>query len=200
MSKRYFADIITQISSAFVSLDDEAFGALLDDCERAIHSGGKIVATGLGKNVPICEKFVGTMQSLGLPAAFMHTNTAMHGDLGNLRDGDLLLILSKSGSTAESVLLAEYIGNWSITLWELSFNDGGKLARMLDRRLLLRLDSEGDEWNILPNNSSSCYLILLQGLALRLADRFGVRLGDFKRNHPGGAIGAQLSGKQIQGE
>jgi arabinose-5-phosphate isomerase len=89
-------------------------------------------------------------------------------------------------------LLAEYIRKWKAEKWLLSFNDGGKLAQLLDKKLLLPLDHEGDPWNIVPNNSSSCYLILLQGLALYLAERLGVTLNDFKRNHPGGAIGARL--------
>jgi D-arabinose 5-phosphate isomerase GutQ len=192
LSRMYFTNIISQINDTFAGLDEKQFVALLDDCEKTIRSGGKIVASGLGKNVPICEKFVGTMNSLGLESAFLHTNTAMHGDLGLIKDNDLVMILSKSGSTAESCLFAEYIRKWKAEKWLLSFNDGGKLAKMLDKKLLLPLAHEGDPWNIVPNNSSSCYLILLQGLALYLAERLGVTLKAFKRNHPGGAIGARL--------
>ena len=194
MSRTYFADIVLQISTAFDGLDETRFSMLLDDCERVICGGGKIVASGLGKNVPICEKFVGMMNSLGLKSAFIHTNTAMHGDIGLVRDGDLVLILSKSGNTAESCLFAEYIKSWDCEKWLLSFCDGGKLARIVDKQLLLPLTHEGDQWDIVPNNSSSCYLILLQGLALYLAERLGVTLASFKRNHPGGAIGAKLGG------
>jgi arabinose-5-phosphate isomerase len=192
MSKTYFANIISQIDKTFAGLNETEFKALLADCETAIKNGNKIVASGLGKNVPVCEKFVGTMQSLGLSAAFLHTNTAMHGDLGVIKNGDVVLILSKSGSTAESVLFAEYIKNWDVKCWEISFNDGGKLAEICDNKLLLPLEHEGDLWNIVPNNSSSCYLILLQGLALYLAENLNVTLTDFKRNHPGGAIGEKL--------
>jgi arabinose-5-phosphate isomerase len=192
MNRQYFGDIISQIEDAFAGLDETRFNRLLDDCESAARRGNKIIASGLGKNVPICEKFVGTMQSLGLSASFLHTNSAMHGDLGAIKDGDVIFILSKSGSTAESVLFAEYIKNWNVIVWVLSFNDGGKLAKICDQALLLPLEHEGDPWNIVPNNSSSCYLILLQGIAFYLAERLGVRLGDFKRNHPGGAIGAKL--------
>ena len=104
-----------------------------------------------------------------------------------------MLILSKSGSTAESILFAEYIKEHKAKKWLLSFNDGGELAKTLDCKLLLPLAHEGDSWDIVPNNSSSCYLILLQGLALYLAKKLGVELSDFKKNHPGGAIGAKLA-------
>ena len=193
MSRKYFTNIISQINNTFAGLNENQFIALLDDCEKTIRNGGKIVASGLGKNVPICEKFVGTMNSLGLESAFLHTNTAMHGDIGLIKDNDLVLILSKSGSTAESCLFAEYIRDWKAEKWLLSFNDGGQLAKILDKKLLLPLAHEGDSWNIVPNNSSTCYLILLQGLALYLAERLGVALNDFKHNHPGGAIGVRLS-------
>jgi len=193
LSRKYFTNIISQIDNTFARLEEEQFIALLDDCEKVIRNGGKIVASGLGKNVPICEKFVGTMNSLGLESAFLHTNTAMHGDVGLIKENDLVLILSKSGSTAESCLFAEHIHDWKVEKWLLSFNDGGELAKMIDKKLLLPLEHEGDLWDIVPNNSSSCYLILLQGLALYLAERLGVTLNDFKRNHPGGAIGVMLS-------
>jgi arabinose-5-phosphate isomerase len=192
--KKYFASIIESINQSFAGLDEERFTALLADCENVIKGGGKIVASGLGKNVPICEKFVGMMNSLGLESAFLHTNTAMHGDLGLIKDNDIVLILSKSGSTAESVSFAEYIKKHKAKKWLLSFNDGGMLAKTLDDKLLLPLAHEGDAWDIVPNNSSSCYLILLQGLALYLAERVGVKLDDFKKNHPGGAIGMRLGG------
>ena len=192
MSRMYFTNIISQINNTFAGLDEKQFSVLLDDCEKTIKNGGKIVASGLGKNVPICEKFVGTMNSLGLASAFLHTNTAMHGDLGIIKEKDLVLILSKSGSTAESCLFVDYIQDWKVEKWLLSFNDGGILAKELDKKLLLPLAHEGDCWDIVPNNSSSCYLILLQGLALYLAERLGVTLVDFKHNHPGGAIGERL--------
>jgi arabinose-5-phosphate isomerase len=192
--KKYFANIIENIESSFSGLDEENFVALLADCENTIKNGGKIVASGLGKNVPVCEKFVGMMNSLGLESAFLHTNTAMHGDIGLIKDNDIVLILSKSGSTAESVLFAEYIKEHKAKKWLLSFNEGGALAKVIQNKLLLPLKHEGDAWDIVPNNSSSCYLILLQGLALYLAERVGVGLDDFRKNHPGGAIGKRLGG------
>jgi len=197
MGREYYSNTINTISESFSGLDERKFLALLDDCEHIIRGGGKIVASGLGKNVPVCEKFVGMMNSLGLESAFLHTNTAMHGDLGMIKDNDLVLILSKSGSTAESILFAGYIKEHKAKKWLLSFNEGGALAKIIDNCLLLPLSHEGDGWDIVPNNSSSCYLILLQGLALHLAERLEVKLNDFKYNHPGGAIGEKLEGVSV---
>ena len=154
--------------------------------------GGKLIFSGLGKNVPICEKIVGTLNSLGIQANFLHTNTAMHGDLGMIQSKDLVFVLSKSGNTAESLILAGYLNTRGDKAIAVTFNKDAKLSKLLKKSLILELDNEGDNWNIVPNNSSSVYLILLQGLALQLADKLNITLPDFKRNHPGGAIGDKL--------
>ena len=151
-----------------------------------------MIVSGLGKNVPVCEKFVGTMNSLGLPACFMNTNSAVHGDLGLVRPGDPVILLTKSGETVESVYLTGLLKARSADLWLLSFQRESTLTREIPKHLILELDREGDAWNVVPNNSTTVNLIVLQGLALNLAERLGVTLRDFKQNHPGGAIGEQL--------
>ena len=194
---RYFFDILGTVEDSIASLDEEKFSVLIEHCTKCIQNGGKIVASGLGKNVPICEKFVGTMNSLGMDARFLHTNTAVHGDLGMVDKKDIVLLLSKSGNTVESVLLAGYLKQRGTETWLLSFNEKSKLTELLENQLILRLKNEGDEWDIVPNNSTTIYLILLQGLAMQISERMGITLDDFKVNHPGGGIGAKLRGETI---
>lgn len=192
--KAYYKRILNSISEAIDSVPESQYEELLKDCESTIRNGGKVVASGLGKNVPICEKFVGTMTSLSLPACFLHTNTAMHGDLGYVGDNDLLIILTKSGNTEESVILAQYVQNTRKTnTWLLTMGENTKVEPYVKNTIHISLDNEGDEWNIVPNNSTSIYLILLQGVAIELAKRMGISLSDFKKNHPGGAIGKKLA-------
>ena len=78
----YYEDVLQVLEDAVASIDETVYEQLLADCERTIRGGGKLIASGLGKNVPICEKFVGTLNSMGIDARFLHTNTAIHGDLG----------------------------------------------------------------------------------------------------------------------
>lgn len=191
----YFEHNSRIIDNALRSIDKAAFEALLADCEKTIRAGHKIVASGLGKNVPICEKFVGTMLSLGLSAGFLHTNTAVHGDMGMVRSGDLVIILTKSGATAESVYLVDLLKQRpGVTLWLLSFKEHSVLADSMDNCLAVQLEHEGDIWNIVPNNSTTVNLLILQTIAIELSKRLNLSLDrDFKPNHPGGAIGAQLS-------
>ena len=162
---------------------------------ETLKSGHKIIVSGLGKNVPICEKFVGSMVSMGLDASFLHTNSAVHGDMGIVKDGDMLILLTESGETSESVYFAGLLKDRKINLWLLTFVKDSTLANEIQNRIILDLKHEGDLWNIMPNNSTTMNLIVLQGLVMVTAKRLGLDIGDFKRNHPGGHIGAMLQGK-----
>ena len=193
--KEYFDSILATIKKSIGTLDYEKFDSLARDCMDALANGHKIIVSGLGKNVPVCDKFVGTMNSFGLPALFMNTNTAVHGDIGMVSGGDVVIILTKSGETVESVYLEILLEKRNCVIWLLSFIKNSTLARKLgDACLILDLENEGDDWNIVPNNSTTVNLIVLQGLAIELAKRRGVTLSDFKKNHPGGHIGEQLKG------
>ncbi len=189
----YFDRTMNQLENALKGISMSEMDHLIYECEATLKSGHKIIASGLGKNVPICEKFEGTMLSLGLEAQFLHTNSAVHGDMGMIREGDLVIILTKSGSTTESVYLEELLKNRKgVKTWLLSCNEKSILADSMENKLIIPLEHEGDPWNIMPNNSTTLYLLLLQTLAMQLAKRMNITLDDFKRNHPGGAIGAKL--------
>lgn len=107
--KNDFKNLLDILTESLMSISEETFTDLVNDCTKVLRNNRKIIVSGLGKNVPICDKFVGTMNSLGLNACFMHTNSAIHGDLGMIHAGDLVMILTKSGETSESVyLLSSY--------------------------------------------------------------------------------------------
>lgn len=193
---RYFEETVRILDDAIHSMDENAFGALLADCVNTIDAGRKIVISGLGKNVPICEKFTGSMLSLGMDAFFLHTNSAAHGDMGVVKAGDLVIVLSKSGETAESIYLVERIRDRGCTLWLLTFSEQSTLTRMIANSLTLSLKHEGDLWDIMPNNSTTINLIVLQGLVMQIARQRNMQVDDFRRNHPGGHIGMLLRGEQ----
>lgn len=188
----YFSDQFAEIESAIHSMDSEMFEKMVDTAVDTLKAGHKIIATGLGKNVPICDKFVGSMVSLGLDAYFLHTNSAVHGDMGLVKDGDMVIMLTKIGETSESIYLARLLAERDISMWLLTFCRESTLTREIPNSLVLDLNDEGDPWNIMPNNSSTLNLIVLQGLAMMVAKRLGIELGQFKRNHPGGHIGEIL--------
>lgn len=192
--EKYFKDDLNQFYKSLNSVDVKEMDKLIDACESTLRSGHKIIASGLGKNVPICDKFVGTMLSMGLDANFLHTNTAVHGDMGMVKPGDLVIVLTKSGATSESVYLVDLLKQREgIQLWLLSFKEHSVLADSMENKLIINLDHEGDLWNIVPNHSTTLNLIVLQKVAIELSKRMNLDLQkDFKPNHPGGAIGDSL--------
>ncbi|MXP75605.1 SIS domain-containing protein [Lachnospiraceae bacterium WCA-9-b2] len=185
------------IGNALDSISEHDMERLISDCERTIRKGHKVIASGLGKNVPICDKFVGTMLSLGLDAGFLHMNSAVHGDMGMVHKGDLVIILTKSGATAETVYLVELLRKREdVKLWLISFEQQSVLADTMENKILIQMEHEGDLWDIVPNNSTTLNLIVLQTVAVELSRRLRLDLErDFKPNHPGGAIGERLNHK-----
>jgi arabinose-5-phosphate isomerase len=195
-----FDETLRILSGAVRSIDSREFDALVQDAIATLARGNKLVFSGLGKNVPICEKIVGSLNSVGLAAAFVHTNSAVHGDLGVVRDGDLFIILTKSGETTESVHLSRLLNKRNCTQWLLTFNRDSVLHREIPKRVVIDLEHEGDGWNILPNNSTVLNLIVLQGLTMALIEHFGVPIDVLHANHPGGAIGAKLDAVELNAE
>lgn len=191
----YFEEMLEIVNESIHSLDEEQFQSLLSDCMETINNGNQVVASGLGKNVPICEKFVGTMLSLGMNAAFLHTNSAVHGDIGAVKDGDLVIVLTKSGETQESIYLVKQLKRRNIKIWLLSFSRNSALTKMIQNCLIFDLRHEGDLWDMVPNNSTTINLMVLQAIAMQLAKERKITLEQFKLNHPGGHIGEILNEK-----
>lgn len=194
----YYKGVLDTIKDSIESIPEDTYEQIIDECVNTLKNGGKIIASGLGKNVPICEKFVGTLNSLGIDARFLHTNTAVHGDLGMVSSKDIVFLLTKGGNTSETVMLGEYLNQRGTNTWLISFYGDGKASKVVEKKLIMHLIDEGDEWDIVPNNSTTVYLIILQGIALEVGKRLGVTLDDFRVNHPGGGIGARLNGKDVR--
>lgn len=192
----YFERQLAELDHSIHSMDEAVFSRWVDETTETLKSGHKVIVSGLGKNVPICEKFVGSMVSMGLEACFLHTNSAVHGDMGIVKEGDMVILLTKSGETEESIYFAGLLKDRKVNLWLLTFCGESTLTRKIPNSIVLDLVHEGDLWNIMPNNSTTMNLIVLQGLVMLVAKKMGIEIGQFKRNHPGGHIGAVLREKE----
>lgn len=190
--KQYFKNLLSILEDSLMSIDEDVFEDLVQDSVNTLKSRNKLIVSGLGKNVPVCDKFVGTMNSFGLNARYMNTNSAVHGDLGIIHEGDLVIILTKSGETSESIYLNSLIQKRKCLRWLLTFGRDSTLVHEVPKSLIINLEHEGDKWNIVPNNSTTLNLIVLQTLAIRLSDELNINLDEFKSNHPGGHIGEVL--------
>lgn len=189
----YFERQLKEFEHSIHSLDEQAFSKWVGEAVEILRKGNKIVVSGLGKNVPICEKFVGSMVSIGLDACFLHTNSAIHGDMGVVKAGDMVILLSKSGETEESILLARLLKKRNVNIWLLTFSEEGTLAKEIANSIIVDLEHEGDLWNIMPNNSTTLNLIVLQGLVMQIAKILQLDIESFRQNHPGGYIGKVLN-------
>ena len=165
----------------------EAVG-MLDACT------GHVVVCGMGKSGLVGAKIAATMSSLGLPAHFMHPSEALLGDLGRVRAGDVAVLLSYSGGTEELVNLAAILRTDGIRRVGISCNHGTHLARLSDVHLAIGDVVEACPLNLAPTASTTAMLAMGDALALAVSRRRNFAADDFRRRHPGGALGAGLRG------
>lgn len=189
-----FEENLKRICDSVKSMDPAAYEKLLGECAEAMKNGNKIVLSGLGKNGPVCRKVSASMLSLNINSAFLHTEEAFHGDIGMVGRDDVVIILSKSGTTPQAVQLAGALKERGVHhLWALTFSHSNPLADITVNNLELSLEHEGDSWNLISINSTAAMLIVLQGLAIELSQISGITLDEFKGNHPHGGVGILLS-------
>lgn len=166
---------------------------LLAALDLILHRDGRLIVTGLGKSGLIAAKLAATFASTGTPAHLVHAADALHGDAGMVAAGDVVLALSKSGETAEVVAFVRMVRERDIPVIALTGCEGDStLCRLATHRLDGRVACEGDPWDLVPTTSTTVSLILGDALAvgLMVAREFGP--DDFKRFHPGGALGRRL--------
>lgn len=170
---------------------------LLDDnfCEVVqlmLENKGNIVFSGVGKSAIIAQKITATMNSTGTSSVFMHAADAIHGDLGIIRDHDLVVLLSKSGETPEVKVLVPLIKLRGNKIIAIVGNRDSYLARQADYVLDVTVGNEGFPGNPAPTSSSTAQLVMGDALAVCLMQCRGFSTDDFAKFHPGGALGKQL--------
>ena len=177
--------LIPQIGDDFVQL--------VKECVKVLDNGGKIVVTGVGKSGHIGRKISATLASTGSPSVFMHPVEAMHGDLGMLQEGDLLLALSYSGETHEltnMILPAKRLG---VPVASFTGYKESTLAKLSDIAVIGQVGREACPFNLAPTTTSTAHLVLGDALAMVLLDRRKFTKEQFGLRHPGGAIGRAVS-------
>ena len=166
------------------------------DFERAIEvlfeCRGRVVVTGMGKSGIICRKIAATLSSTGTPAFFLHPAEAIHGDLGALRDDDVVIAMSRSGETEEVIRLLESIRRLGARLIAITGDPRSTLAKAADVTLDCGISEEACPFNLAPTASTTAALALGDALAMTLLVRKGFREEDFASLHPGGRLGRRL--------
>lgn len=154
---------------------------------------GRVVLTGMGKSGLIARKIVATMNSTGTPAIFMHPTDALHGDLGMVRKGDIIILISKSGNTEEMLNLLPLLKRIGIVIIGMLGNLNSKLAKECDIVLDISVYEEACPHDLAPTASTTASLAMGDALAVTLLEMKGFTPEDFALLHPGGSLGKRLS-------
>lgn len=163
--------------------------------ELILNSKGKIVVVGVGKNKPIAEKMVATLNSTGTRAQFLHAGEALHGDLGLIDKKDVVLLLSKSGNTAEIKDAFPSIKELSSATIAITGNLNSFLAKNAEVLLDTCISSEAGPLQVAPTTSTTVQLVMCDALAMCVKKAKAFTKNDFGKFHPGGSLGKQLSKK-----
>ena len=181
IESRAIADLVDRLDESF----DQAV-KMLAECS------GRVIVTGMGKSGIIAQKIAATFSSTGRPAYFVHPAEALHGDLGMIVSGDLLLALSNSGETAEIVRLLELVRRIGTQIIAMSGNPESTLAQHADAHLYVGVDQEACGMDLIPTASTTAALAMGDALAVASFEQRGFSQKDFARFHPGGRLGRKL--------
>jgi arabinose-5-phosphate isomerase len=181
-------------------VESEAIASLIDRLDARFEKAvellhgckGRVVVTGLGKSGLVGRKLAATFASTGTPALFLHTGEALHGDLGMLTAGDVMLAISASGETAELIELLETVKRLGVPLLALTANPKSTLAQASKIVLDIAVKEEACSLNLAPTASTAAAMAMGDALAIALLERRGFKEEDFAALHPGGRLGNKL--------
>ena len=171
---------------------DQSFVDAVEQLKKTLERKGKIVVVGVGKSENIGLKIAATLNSTGASTVVLDSQNALHGDLGILSDGDIILALSYSGETEELINLLPFIKRFEVKVISLTGNTTSTLAKFSDTVLDTSVEREACPLNLAPTSSSTAMLVMGDALAMVLLETRGFTENDFARFHPGGSLGKAL--------
>jgi arabinose-5-phosphate isomerase len=171
---------------------DAAFGRAVEMIADALGQRGKIVVVGIGKSGNIGHKISATLTSTGSTSVVLNSVDALHGDVGIVNDGDVILALSYSGESEELLNLLPALKRFSIRIISLTGGLKSSLARHSDVVLNVKVPREACPFNLAPTASTTAMLTMGDALAMAVLEARGFKQGDFARLHPSGAIGRAM--------
>ncbi len=171
---------------------DKSFDAAVETIITALKSRGKIVIVGIGKSGNVGAKIAATLTSTGSTAVVLNSVDALHGDLGIVNDGDIIIALSYSGESDELLNLLPALKQFSVKIISLTGNLKSSLARHSDLALSVKVPKEACPFNLAPTSSTTATLVLGDALAMAVLQARGFKQKDFAKYHPSGAIGRAM--------
>jgi arabinose-5-phosphate isomerase len=171
---------------------DDRFADAVEWIRASVEGRGKVVVLGVGKSGHVGEKIAATLTSTGSPAVVLNSLNALHGDLGVVADGDVVLALSASGETEEMLNILPALRRFAVKIIAFTGNPQSSLAKYSDLVLDISVEQEACPLNLAPTSSTTALLVLGDALAMVLLEARGFTKEDFARFHPGGRLGRSL--------
>jgi arabinose-5-phosphate isomerase len=168
------------------------FSQAVETILHSVERKGKVVVMGVGKSGHIGEKIAATLTSTGSPAVVLNSLNALHGDLGVVADGDVVLALSYSGETEELINVLPALSRFDVKIIAITGNAQSFLAKNCHVHLDVNVEQEACPLNLAPTSSTTAMLVLGDALAMVLLEARGFNKEDFARYHPGGRLGRTL--------
>jgi len=190
-AKRVFEIELAEVARVAARLDD-SFARAVETIRASVERKGKVVVVGVGKSGHIGEKIAATLTSTGTPAVVLNSLNALHGDLGVVADGDVILALSYSGETDELLNILPALTRFQVQIIAMTGNPKSFLARQAHVHLDISIEEEACPLGLAPTSSTTATLVLGDALAMVLLEARGFRKEDFARYHPGGRLGRTL--------
>ncbi len=190
-ARRVFDIELAALRAVRAQLDD-AFDCAVELTVETLKRRGKLVIIGIGKSGNIGAKLAATLTSTGSTSVVLSSVDALHGDLGIVNDGDLVLVLSYSGESEELVSLLPALKRFVVKLVALTGNPKSTIGRHSDLVLNVRVPKEACPFNLAPTASTTAMLVMGDALAMAVLEARGFTQKDFARYHPSGAIGRAL--------
>ena len=179
-------------SEAIAKLVDFVNDDFVKTVEIIYNTTGRLVVTGIGKSAIIAPKIVATLNSTGTPSLFLHASEAIHGDLGMVQPGDVVICISKSGNSPEIKVLVPLLKRFGNKLIAITGNTTSFLGKEADYVLNTYVESEACPINLAPTNSTTAQLVIGDAIAVCLMEMRNFTAEDFAKYHPGGALGKKL--------
>jgi arabinose-5-phosphate isomerase len=179
-------------SQSIAKLTDFIDNSFVEAVEIIYNTKGRLIVTGIGKSAIIAQKIVATMNSTGTPSMFLHASEAIHGDLGMVQDGDVVVCISKSGNSPEIKVLVPLLKRFGNKLIGITGNVTSFLGKESDITLNTYVESEACPNNLAPTNSTTAQLVMGDAIAVALMEMRNFKAEDFAKYHPGGALGKKL--------
>ena len=167
-------------------------GSYADAAELLFQCSGKVVVTGVGKSGLVAQKIASTMVCTGTSAVFLHPGDGMHGDVGIIAPGDVVLALSKSGESDELLNILTYVKKLGVPVISITANPKSTLGNSSDLVLFTQVDEEACPLNLTPTSSTTAALVVGDALAMSLMKMRGFQAEQFALLHPGGQLGKRL--------